>query len=101
MNAFEILTACITGAVVAVLTCAVGRWRHIGAGTALAFGAIGGLIGGTGAQNWFPDGPTWGSMSYHALEPVLGAVGGIVVILVVRMVWGPDSPPRAQRRGAP
>ena len=99
MNAFEIFTVCLAGAVFGVTTCAVARWRHIGGGLAFVFGAIGGLIGGIGAQTWFPAGPTWGTMTYHPLGLVLGAVGGIVVVLVVRMVWGPDVAQRKQRPG--
>ena len=99
MNAFEIVTVCLAGAVLGVSTCAVARWRHIGGGLALAFGAIGGLIGGISAQTWFPAGPTWGAMNYHPLGLVLGAVGGIAVVLLVRLVWGPDATPREQRPG--
>jgi hypothetical protein len=99
MNAFEIVTSCLAGAVLGVAICAVARWRHIGGGLALAFGAIGGLVGGAGAQTWFPAGPTWGTMKYHPLALVLGAVGGIVVVLIVRLVWGPNVAPRKQRPG--
>jgi hypothetical protein len=101
MSAFGIITACLAGAVVAVAVCAVARWRHIGAGMAVAFGAIGGLLGAIGARNWFPTGPAWGSMSYRPLEPVLGAVGGIVVILLARLVWGPSAYRGVQRPGTP
>ena len=99
MSAFEVVTACLAGAVFGVITCTVGRWGQIGGGLAFVLGAIGGLLGGAGAHAWLPTGPTWGTMKYHPLELALGAIGGIVVILVVRLVWGPDARPREQRRG--
>jgi hypothetical protein len=93
MSTFEIVTVSLAGAVLGVLICAAGGWRQIGGGLAFAFGAIGGLIGGIGGHAWFPAGPAWGSMEYHPLELVFGAVGGVVLILIVRMVWGPYAPP--------
>ena len=97
MNAFEVITACLAGAVLGVITCAIAGWRQIGGGLAFACGAIGGLIGGNAAQSWFPAGPTWGSMGYHPLGFVLGAVGGIGVVLIVRLVWGPSAAARGRR----
>ena len=37
MNAFEIFTVCLAGAVLGVTTCAVARWRYIGGGMAFTF----------------------------------------------------------------
>lgn len=96
MNAFELITVCLAGAVFAVITCAVARWRQIGVWLALVFGAIGGLLGGSAAHGWFRSGPTWGSMEYHPLDLVFALVGAIVIILLVRMVWGPDVSRREQ-----
>jgi hypothetical protein len=53
------------------------------------------------ARAWFPVQPGWGAMPYHPLVLLGGAVGGIAVILVVRGVFGPDSPPRERRPGTP
>jgi hypothetical protein len=68
---------------------------------AFVFGAIGGLLSGVGAQVWFPQQPAWGSMEYRPLVLLVGAIGGMAVILLVRGVWGPYSPPRGQRPGTP
>jgi uncharacterized membrane protein YeaQ/YmgE (transglycosylase-associated protein family) len=90
MNAFELITVCIAGAVFGVVICVVAGWRQIGVWLALLFGAIGGLLGGSAAHGWFPSVPTWGSMGYHPLDLVFALLGAIVIIFLVRMVWGPD-----------
>jgi len=90
MNAFELISVCIAGGVLGVITCAVAGWRQIGIWLAFVFGAIGGLLGGSAAHGWFPSGPAWGSMKYHPLDLVSALVGAIIIILLVRMVWGPN-----------
>jgi hypothetical protein len=90
MSAFRLITVCIAGAVLGVIICTVAGWRQIGVWLALGFGAIGGLLGGSAAHGWFPSGLTWGSLGYHPLDLVFALVGAIVIILLVRMVWGPD-----------
>ena len=101
MSTFELVTACLSGAVFGVALAAAGGWRHIGGGMGFVFGAIGGLLGGLAARVWLPVQPGWGAMPYHPLVLLGGAVGGIAVILVVRGVFGPDSPPRERRPGTP
>jgi len=91
MNAFELITVCIAGAVFGFITCAVARWRQMGVWLALVFGAIGGLLGGSAAHGWFPSGPAWGSMKYHPLDLVFAALGALVLISVVRLVWGTEG----------
>jgi hypothetical protein len=98
MNAFEIGTSCIAGAVLGFIVAAFAGWRNMGF-LSLVSGAVGGLIGGSLGHSWFKDAPVWGSMNYHPFDLVFAAVGGLLAVLVVRIFWGGFRPPHEPTPG--
>ena len=96
LTTVEIVSSVVLGLGVGLFAIFFPDRRSLGVAATLLLGALGGLLGAGVGHAAFARFPwTWGSLGYHPMDGAGAVVGGVIAIIIGRLILG-----RSTDRGA-